>query len=265
MTSAFLSHGRRRAPEMAEYVALRGGGGEEADPVEVKAKGRRIASLDVFRGLSIALMIFVDYAGPVFPVVAHSPWHGVRLADFVTPFFLFIAGISLSLVYKKTSNKLQATQQATLRALKLFLLGVLLQGGYFHGVNSLSFGIDIEKIRWSGILQLPLLHCILLNERHYPTRLTNWKHVSKTMTLEAFLAGTVLNMLFFPGFFSLRVELSCPLLALPLLEACSSRDLPLLVVGCLIGFQRSPIVGGCSLCFYCFSTFSAKVCMFLSV
>ncbi|KAL0928145.1 hypothetical protein M5K25_000012 [Dendrobium thyrsiflorum] len=138
---------------MAEYVALSGGQGEEAEPVDSKAKRRRIASLDVFRGLSIALMIFVDYAGSIFPFVAHSPWHGVRLADFVTPFFLFIAGISLSLVYKKTSNKLQATQQAVLRALELFLLGILLQGGYFHGVNSLSFGIDVEKIRWSGILQ----------------------------------------------------------------------------------------------------------------
>ncbi|KAH0470487.1 hypothetical protein IEQ34_000210 [Dendrobium chrysotoxum] len=182
---------------MAEYVALSGGQGEEAEPVDSKAKRRRIASLDVFRGLSIAvlslslslvvasltgnclflmirrryrlgkmkvqitlavfvvsrLMIFVDYAGSVFPFVAHSPWHGVRLADFVTPFFLFIAGISLSLVYKKASNKLQATQQAVLRALELFLLGILLQGGYFHGVNSLSFGIDVEKIRWSGILQ----------------------------------------------------------------------------------------------------------------
>ncbi|XP_028553021.1 heparan-alpha-glucosaminide N-acetyltransferase isoform X3 [Dendrobium catenatum] len=138
---------------MAEYVALSGGQGEEAEPVDSKAMRRRIASLDVFRGLSIALMIFVDYAGSVFPFVAHSPWHGVRLADFVTPFFLFIAGISLSLVYKKTSNKLRATQQAVLRALELFLLGILLQGGYFHGVNSLSFGIDVEKIRWSGILQ----------------------------------------------------------------------------------------------------------------
>ncbi|ONK64484.1 uncharacterized protein A4U43_C07F26550 [Asparagus officinalis] len=40
-----------------------------------------------------------------------------------------------------------------LRALKLFLFGVLLQGGYFHGVNSLTFGVDVEKIRWLGILQ----------------------------------------------------------------------------------------------------------------
>ncbi|XP_010935137.1 uncharacterized protein [Elaeis guineensis] len=98
-------------------------------------------------------MILVDYAGSIFPFIAHSAWNGVRLADFVMPFFLFIAGVSLALVYKKISDKLQATHKVMLRAVKLFMLGVLLQGGYFHGINSLTYGIDIEKIRWLGILQ----------------------------------------------------------------------------------------------------------------
>lgn len=45
-------------------------------------------------------MMLVDYVGAIFPSIAHSPWHGVRLADFVMPFFLFAAGVSLALVYK---------------------------------------------------------------------------------------------------------------------------------------------------------------------
>lgn len=45
-------------------------------------------------------MMLVDYGGSVFPIIAHSPWNGVHLADFVMPFFLFIAGISPALVYK---------------------------------------------------------------------------------------------------------------------------------------------------------------------
>lgn len=45
-------------------------------------------------------MTFVDYAGPIFPIIAHSPWNGLRLADFVMPFFLFVAGVSLAIVYK---------------------------------------------------------------------------------------------------------------------------------------------------------------------
>lgn len=45
-------------------------------------------------------MMLVDYAGSVFPSIAHSPWNGVRLADFVMPFFLFVVGVSLAIVNK---------------------------------------------------------------------------------------------------------------------------------------------------------------------
>ncbi|KAF3790986.1 Heparan-alpha-glucosaminide N-acetyltransferase [Nymphaea thermarum] len=130
------------------------------------------ATLCVFQ-----LMIFVDDAGAVLPSIAHSPWNGVRLADFVMPFFLFIVGVSLALVYKveldtlatciyflvyklrrrvtllRISNPHIATCKAALRSAKLFVIGIFLQGGYFHGVNNLTFGVDIEKIRWLGILQ----------------------------------------------------------------------------------------------------------------
>lgn len=45
-------------------------------------------------------MMLVDYAGSIFPIISHSPWDGIHLADFVMPFFLFVAGISPALVYK---------------------------------------------------------------------------------------------------------------------------------------------------------------------
>ncbi|TKY75506.1 Heparan-alpha-glucosaminide N-acetyltransferase [Spatholobus suberectus] len=113
----------------------------------------RVASLDVFRGLSVFLMILVDYGGSILPIIAHAPWNGIRLADFVMPFFLFIAGISLALVHKRRPQRTKATLQALTRAVKLFALGIVLQGGYFHGITSLTFGVDIERIRWLGILQ----------------------------------------------------------------------------------------------------------------
>jgi len=98
-------------------------------------------------------MIFVDYAGSSLPSVTHAPWKGLHLADFVMPFFLFIAGVSLTLTNKRVTTKTQATYKAILRTIKLFLLGIFLQGGYFNGINSLTYGVDIEKIRWMGILQ----------------------------------------------------------------------------------------------------------------
>lgn len=45
-------------------------------------------------------MILVDDVGGILPAINHSPWNGLTLADFVMPFFLFIVGVSLALVYK---------------------------------------------------------------------------------------------------------------------------------------------------------------------
>ncbi|XP_073009907.1 uncharacterized protein [Typha latifolia] len=114
---------------------------------------QRLASVDVFRGLTVALMILVDFAGGAFPSINHSPWFGVTLADFVMPFFLFIIGVSVALVFKKTSNKATATKKVIVRTIKLFVLGLILQGGYFHGLNKLTYGVDLDRIRWLGVLQ----------------------------------------------------------------------------------------------------------------
>ncbi|KAJ8478719.1 hypothetical protein OPV22_022446 [Ensete ventricosum] len=116
-------------------------------------RGQRLLSLDVFRGLTVALMIFVDEAGSFFPVINHSPWDGVALADFVMPFFLFIVGVALALTYKRVSNQVVATRKALLRALKLFVVGLVVQGGYFHGLHNLTYGVDILSMRWMGVLQ----------------------------------------------------------------------------------------------------------------
>lgn len=126
------------------------GAGNGAKAADVK---QRLKSLDVFRGLTVALMILVDDAGGVLPTINHSPWNGVTLADFVMPFFLFIVGVALALVYKNVSDKVVTTQKAILRTIKIFILGIILQGGYFHGLNNLSYGVDLVHIRWLGVLQ----------------------------------------------------------------------------------------------------------------
>lgn len=128
-------------------------GGAKRSAAIKKTKAPRLASLDVFRGLSVFLMMLVDYSGSIFPVLAHSPWNGVHLADFVMPFFLFISGISLAIVYKKVSNRMHATWKVVQRFLYLLFLGILLQGGYLHGITSMTYGVDLERIRWLGILQ----------------------------------------------------------------------------------------------------------------
>ncbi|PIN01022.1 heparan-alpha-glucosaminide N-acetyltransferase [Handroanthus impetiginosus] len=126
---------------------------EEPPPRDSNDSKQRLVSLDVLRGLTVALMILVDDAGKAFPSINHAPWLGVTLADFVMPFFLFGVGVSVSLVFKKVTSRLAATKKVILRSIKLFLLGVILQGGYFHGRGNLTYGVDVEKIRVMGVLQ----------------------------------------------------------------------------------------------------------------
>ncbi|KAK9133074.1 hypothetical protein Scep_012602 [Stephania cephalantha] len=117
-------------------------------------KPSRLLSLDVFRGLTVALMILVDDIGGLIPAINHSPWNGATLADFVMPFFLFIVGVSLGLTYKKlTCSKLVATKTALLRALKLLIVGLVIQGGFFHGLHDLTYGVNIQSLRLMGTLQ----------------------------------------------------------------------------------------------------------------
>ncbi|XP_027356426.1 uncharacterized protein LOC113865851 isoform X2 [Abrus precatorius] len=104
------------------------------------ARPTRIASVDVFRGLSVFLMILVDYVGSILPIIAHGPWNGIHLADFVMPFFLFIAGISLALVYKRRPQRTEATLKVLARAAKLFILGIVLQ------VQRISIGYIVAAL-----------------------------------------------------------------------------------------------------------------------
>ena len=56
---------------------------------------RRLASLDVFRGITVAGMILVNNEpGETFTPLAHSEWNGMTPCDLVFPFFLYIMGIS---------------------------------------------------------------------------------------------------------------------------------------------------------------------------
>ncbi|XP_076885197.1 uncharacterized protein LOC143534643 isoform X2 [Bidens hawaiensis] len=57
------------------------------------------------------------------------------------------------LTVAKVSSKPAATKKVILRAIKLFLLGLILQGGYFHGRDDLTYGVYINNIRWMGVLQ----------------------------------------------------------------------------------------------------------------
>ena len=67
---------------------------------------RRLISLDVFRGLTMAAMVIVNNPGDwgnVYAPLLHAEWHGWTPTDLIFPFFLFIVGVSITLSRKSAS------------------------------------------------------------------------------------------------------------------------------------------------------------------
>ncbi|OAY66609.1 Heparan-alpha-glucosaminide N-acetyltransferase [Ananas comosus] len=138
--------GRLRLPVTAAAAAAAAN-----DDAKKPRRAKRVAALDIFRGLT--LMILVDGAGGEWPVIGHAPWDGCNLADFVMPFFLFIVGVAIPLSLKRIPDKARAVRRVVIRTLKLLFWGVILQGGYSHAPDDLTYGVDMKHIRWCGILQ----------------------------------------------------------------------------------------------------------------
>ena len=78
---------------------------QNPQPITVKSPSRsgpRLQSLDVLRGLTVALMILVNNAGDgavSYAQLRHSVWNGCTLTDVVFPLFLFIVGASITLSF----------------------------------------------------------------------------------------------------------------------------------------------------------------------
>ncbi|QMT60353.1 acyltransferase family protein [Legionella sp. PC997] len=110
----------------------------------------RILSLDVFRGLTMALMVLVNSQGTrmTFPILEHAEWNGFTLADFVFPAFLFIVGITTVISLKrhlKVESKTLLYRSILTRTVLLFLFGMFL--------NAFPSHFDLATVRVYGILQ----------------------------------------------------------------------------------------------------------------
>ena len=60
---------------------------------------KRYVSLDILRGLTVALMIVVNNPGSwskMYPMLSHAKWDGCTPCDLVFPFFLFCVGVSMA-------------------------------------------------------------------------------------------------------------------------------------------------------------------------
>ena len=109
----------------------------------------RLLSLDVFRGITVVLMIIVNSPGnnSSYKWLEHSAWNGCTLADVVFPFFIFIVGVSCAYGFKPNAHHCASASIQTIvkRACILFLLGLLL--------NALPHPLNLEHLRFLGVLQ----------------------------------------------------------------------------------------------------------------
>jgi len=90
----------------------------------------RFASLDFFRGLTVAGMIFVNNPGDwghLYPPLGHAEWHGWTPTDLIFPFFLFIVGtagvFSLTKRMERGATRAALARHAVSRGMTIVLVG----------------------------------------------------------------------------------------------------------------------------------------------
>lgn len=109
------------------------------------AEHTRLASVDAFRGLTVAAMLLVNNAGDwghVYAPLEHADWHGCTPADLIFPFFLFIVGVSLALSLglriDAGGDRGALTRTVLVRGLRILVLGLVLHAIAFWVIGSRS-------------------------------------------------------------------------------------------------------------------------------
>lgn len=118
---------------------------------QVSSVKKRLLSLDVFRGATVAAMILVNNPGDwgnVYPPLLHAHWNGCTPTDLVFPFFLFIVGVSIA--YALHTKKQDPAARPALRKKILVRTLILFGLGLFL---SLFPGFDFTTVRIPGVLQ----------------------------------------------------------------------------------------------------------------
>jgi predicted acyltransferase len=122
---------------------------------------KRLLSLDVFRGLTIAGMIVVNNPGTwdhAYPPLLHAEWNGWTYTDTIFPFFLFIVGVSMAFSFGRRTEESSSRGPLVLHALRragvIFVIGL--------GINALSIPLfHRAHLRIPGVLQR-IAVCFLL-------------------------------------------------------------------------------------------------------
>src|SRR5208337_4379756 len=111
------------------------------------APQKRLPSLDVLRGLTIAFMIMVNNSGAgAWKQMEHAPWNGFTATDLVFPTFLFVVGVSMVFStearLRRGDSRAKLAGHALRRAAIIFFLGVFINGfPHFHLQHWRIYGV----------------------------------------------------------------------------------------------------------------------------
>ena len=163
-------------------------------------KQNRILAVDIFRGLTMSMMILVNYPGSyvyMYPPLTHAKWNGITPTDFIFPFFIFIVGVSVALSFSRqvasAKPRKEMVKKILIRGVKIYAIGYFL-----HYLPELDF----TKIDLFGVLQrIAVVYVVCALLFLYTNRktqiyisagilITYWITMSFIST-DAFLAGTM--------------------------------------------------------------------------
>ena len=116
---------------------------------------KRLLSLDVLRGITVAGMILVNNTGKCgynYAVFAHAKWDGFSPADLVFPMFMFLMGISTYISLCKYNFQYRsAIAKIIKRSLLLILIGLVIEW-FLTAIDSANY-FDLSQLRLMGVMQ----------------------------------------------------------------------------------------------------------------
>ena len=124
-------------------------------PLPFQMQTHRIASVDVFRGLTMLLMLFVNDIGDIdLGHIQNAPWwlkhmpgnvDGMTLADVIMPCFLFIVGMSIPIALERRiavgDSPAKIGWHIVKRAMALIFIGLCMVNSC-HGVDFAAIGMS---------------------------------------------------------------------------------------------------------------------------